>query len=48
MSANTTIQWCDSTVNPVQGCDGCELWAANRRSCYAGRIHSRFAGKSAA
>ena len=48
MSVNTTIQWCDSTVNPMQGCDGCELWTANRRSCYAGRIHSRFAGKSAA
>ncbi len=22
----TTIQWCHSTVNPVMGCDGCELW----------------------
>lgn len=22
----TLIQWCHSTVNPVMGCDGCELW----------------------
>lgn len=26
MSETTGIQWCDSTVNPVMGCDGCELW----------------------
>ena len=40
----TNIQWCHSTVNPVMGCDGCELWpsalrltelimSALRRSC---------------
>jgi len=23
---HTKIQWCHSTVNPVMGCDGCELW----------------------
>lgn len=23
---NTNIQWCHSTVNPVMGCLGCELW----------------------
>ena len=22
----TPIQWCDSTINPAPGCDGCELW----------------------
>ena len=22
----TIIQWADSTVNPVMGCNGCELW----------------------
>jgi protein gp37 len=22
----TKIQWCHSTVNPLMGCDGCELW----------------------
>jgi len=26
MSKTTKIQWCDSTVNPGMGCDGCELW----------------------
>ena len=24
--ADTPIQWADHTVNPVMGCDGCELW----------------------
>ena len=28
MSVKTKIQWCDSTVNPTMGCDGCELWGA--------------------
>jgi len=23
---DTKIQWCDDSVNPVMGCDGCELW----------------------
>lgn len=26
MSKKTLIQWCDSTVNPVMGCGGCELY----------------------
>lgn len=26
MSETTGIQYCDSTINPVMGCDGCELW----------------------
>lgn len=26
MAKVTEIQWCDSTVNPVMGCDGCELF----------------------
>ncbi|MEO8207089.1 MAG: DUF5131 family protein [Chthoniobacterales bacterium] len=26
MSIKTNIQWCDSTVNPMMACDGCELW----------------------
>lgn len=26
MGIKTTIEWCDSTVNPEMGCDGCELW----------------------
>ncbi|WP_309383727.1 hypothetical protein [Cerasicoccus frondis] len=26
MSSITPIQWCDSTVNPIMGCAGCELF----------------------
>lgn len=26
MAEHTAIQWCDGTVNPVAGCDGCELF----------------------
>jgi len=37
----TKIQWCDSTVNPTSGCDGCELRNDRDRSCYAGRLHPR-------
>jgi protein gp37 len=44
MSIRTKIQWCDSTVNPTMGCDGCELWGSVRRSCYAGVLHTRFGG----
>ena len=44
MSQNTKIQWCDSTVNPTMGCDGCELWSKLRKSCYAGVLHTRFGG----
>lgn len=51
MSAHTPIQWCDSTANPVMGCDGCELWQNQRintnarRSCYAGMLHERGGGR---
>ena len=45
MSQNTDIQWCDSTVNPTMGCDGCELWNGDTRVCYAGALHGRFAGR---
>jgi hypothetical protein len=43
----TSIEWCDSTVNPVaDGCVGCELWVPRRRrSCYAGRFTERTKGK---
>jgi len=44
MSIRTKIQWCDSTVNPTMGCDGCELWGTTRRTCYAGVLHTRFGG----
>ncbi len=42
MSAHTPIQWCDSTVNPTSGCDGCELHsskAPEKSTCYARAIH---------
>lgn len=44
MTRNTKIQWCDSTVNPTMGCDGCELWSNTKRTCYAGIMHGRFGG----
>lgn len=44
MVSNTKIQWCDSSVNPVMGCDGCEMWCEDRRSCYAGLYHKRRVG----
>ena len=39
MSISTLIEWCDSTVNPTMGCDGCELWTPKKRTCYTGRLH---------
>lgn len=44
MSASTPIQWCDGTVNISMGCDGCELWTAKLRNCYAGRLSEMRAG----
>lgn len=37
----TNIEWCDSTVNPTTGCQGCELWAGQVRTCYAGQMHEK-------
>lgn len=48
MSKDTSIQWCDSSVNPVMGCDGCELWqprAGGKRTCYAGVMVERYKGR---
>ena len=42
MSDHTPIHWADGTCNPTMGCDGCELWNATRRSCYAGEQHVTF------
>lgn len=43
MGVNTKIEWCDSTVNPQEGCNGCELWApGSGGSCYAGSLVSRW------
>lgn len=47
MSRNTKIQWCDDTINPTSGCNGCELYvpalAAKgiRQPCYAAKIHEQ-------
>lgn len=47
MGRNTAIEWCDSTVNPTSGCDGCELWNCETGgTCYAAKIHNRFAGRN--
>lgn len=45
MRKSTPIQWCDSTVNPVMGCGGCELWDEVHKTCYAGTLHGRRAGQ---
>lgn len=42
---NTLIEWCDDTINPTGGCDGCWLWShadIKIRKCYAGHIVERF------
>ena len=41
MADETRIHSCDSTVNPVMGCDGCELCSDVRESCYAWFLHQR-------
>jgi protein gp37 len=42
----TKIPWCDSTINPVVGCDGCELHRAGAEEshCYAAGLVGRYAG----
>jgi protein gp37 len=46
VSKDTKIPWCDSTANPVVGCDGCELHGTSveRDSCYAAALVGRYAG----
>ncbi len=46
MGQKTNIQWCDSTVNPSSGCDGCELWDGTLETCYAGNLHEMRLAKS--
>ena len=47
MAEKTPIQWPDSAINPVMGCDGCELWQPDRgiKHCYAGVLHTLRGGK---
>lgn len=35
MGVKTDIEYVDSTLNLMQGCDGCELWTPVVKSCYA-------------
>lgn len=49
MGIHTNIHYCDSTVNPVVGCRGCELHSAaspEKSTCYAAALTSRWTGKS--
>lgn len=46
MGRETNIGWCDSTINPTSGCDGCELWSVKSRACYAGTLHEARLAKS--
>lgn len=48
MSQKTEIAYCDSTVNSVVGCLGCELHSAacpDKSTCYAAALTARWAGK---
>lgn len=55
MGQHTPIEWADSTINPVMGCDGCELSSkgstdevedgARRGHCYAESLHVIRAGR---
>jgi len=47
MGIETKIEWCDSTINPTTGCEGCELWnGRDVRHCYAGKLHEARLAKS--
>lgn len=46
MGKNTNIEWCDSTINGSSGCDGCELWNPQVKTCYAGNLQTRRLSKS--
>lgn len=35
MASETKIQWCDSAVNPIMGCGGCELFAKSPSGMFA-------------
>jgi protein gp37 len=44
VTAETDIQRCDSSVNPVMGCQTCELSTPTRKTCYAGVLHLQHRG----
>jgi len=45
MGKETDISWCDSTLNGIMGCRGCELWTSKTKICYAGNLVERYAGQ---
>ncbi len=46
MSLHTSIHYCDSSLNLMMGCDGCELWDGETvKDCYAGNLIGRHAGQ---
>lgn len=46
MGILTDIEWCDSSLNLMMGCDGCELWNPKKgiKHCYAGVLTERYGG----
>jgi protein gp37 len=51
MSIHTKIEWCDSTINPTSGCEGCELWSPElerqgKATCFAAALHKNRLAKS--
>ena len=46
MGKRTQIEYADSTINPICGCDGCELWNPKHgvKDCYAGKLVTQYAG----
>jgi len=47
MGIKTAIEYCDSTINPIMGCTGCELYNsdASKNHCYAATLINRYAGR---
>lgn len=47
MGIKTKIEFADSTINPVMGCTGCELYHSDPKQnhCYAARLVNRHAGQ---
>jgi len=48
VSKDTSIEYADSSLNLMMGCDGCELWnrKAGIKICYAGNLTDRYGGEN--
>jgi protein gp37 len=48
VAESTPIEWADSTVNAMMGCDGCELWdkKTGKGYCYAAAITEERVGRT--